>query len=33
MCIYLDEPKSLTEEQLENIIDIYKDKAPRRISL
>ena len=33
MCICLDGPKFLSEEQLEKIIDIYKDNAPRRISL
>ena len=33
MRVCLDGPKSLGEEQLEKIIDIYKDNAPRRISL
>ena len=33
MLIYLDEPWFLTEEQLEKIIDIYKDNAPCRVSL
>ena len=33
MRICLDGPKFLIEEQLEKIIDIYKDNAPRRISL
>ena len=33
MRICLDGPKFLIEEQLEKIIDIYKDNAPRRMSL
>ena len=33
MRICLDGPKFLIEEQLEKILDIYKDNAPRRISL
>ena len=33
MHICLDGPEFLSEEQLEKIIDIYKDNAPRRISL
>ena len=33
MRICLDGPKFLSEEQLEKIIDIYKDNAPCRISL
>ena len=33
MRICLDGPKFLSEEQLEKIIDIYEDNAPRRISL
>ena len=33
MHIYLDGPKFLSQEQLQKIIDIYKDNAPCRISL
>ena len=31
MSIYQDEPKFLTDEKLEKIIDMYKDNAPHRI--
>ena len=33
MRICLDGPKFMSEEQLEKVIDIYKDHSPRRISL
>ena len=33
MRICLDEPKFLSEKQLQKIISIYKDSTPRRVSL
>ena len=33
MRICLDEPKFLSEKQLQKIISIYKDNTPRRVSL